>query len=110
VAREHLYFCNAAGTEARAQYTREGMVVLEGSKARAVVSDSFRSKAFYAQRLKLQEAGILKLAGDHLHFTQDYVFKSPSSAAASVVGNNMNGWVTWKNAAGETLDQVVRQG
>jgi predicted GIY-YIG superfamily endonuclease len=105
----NLYYCAAAGTDARAQYTPEGMVVLKGSKARATVTDSFKGKPFYATRLKLQEAGILQPAGDALVFTQDYVFKSPSSAAAIIVGNNMNGWVTWKNQAGDTLDAVVRQ-
>lgn len=104
-----LYFCTAAGTDARAQYTQEGMVVLKGSKARLGVTDSFKSKPFFATRQKLQAAGILQPAGDALVFAQDYVFKSPSSAAAIVVGNNMNGWVTWKNHAGETLDEVVRQ-
>ncbi len=53
--------------------------------------------------------GILKPTGDQLVFTQDYLFKSPSSAAAIVVGNNMNGWLSWKNQAGKTLDSVVRQ-
>jgi hypothetical protein len=42
-------------------------------------------------------------------FTQDYLFKSPSAAAAIVVGNNMNGWISWKNQDGKTLDAVVRQ-
>ena len=47
--------------------------------------------------------------GDQLVFTQDYVFKSPSAAAAIVVGNNMNGWLSWKDKDGKTMDTVVRQ-
>jgi hypothetical protein len=39
-------------------------------------------------------------------FTQDYLFKSPSAAAAIVVGNNMNRWLSWKNGVGKTLDAV----
>lgn len=109
VVAGNVYYCTAAGTDARAQYSLDGMVVLKGSKARATVTESFKGKPFYAARLKLQEAGILQPSGDSLVFTQDYVFKSPSSAAAIVVGNNMNGWVTWKNESGETLDQVMRQ-
>lgn len=85
------------------------MVVLKGSKARGQVTDSFKDKGFHALRKQLEAAGVLKPEGDQLVFTQDYVFRSPSAAAAIVVGNNMNGWVAWKSKDGRTLDAVVRQ-
>lgn len=105
-----LYFCTASGTDARAQYTPEGMAVLKGSKARGQVTDSFKDKGFHVLRKQLEAEGILKPAGDQLVFAQDYVFKSPSAAAAIVVGNNMNGWLSWKSQDGKTLDAAVRQG
>lgn len=104
-----VYFCTASGTDARAQYTSEGMAVLKGSKARGQVTDSFKGKGFHVLRKQLEAEGILKAEGDQLVFTHDYLFKSPSAAAAIVVGNNMNGWLSWKNQAGKTLDAVVRQ-
>lgn len=104
-----LYFCTASGTDAKAQYTSEGMAVLKGSKARAQVTDSFKDKGFHALRKQLEAAGVLKPAGEQLVFTQDYVFKSPSAAAAIVVGNNMNGWLSWRTKDGKTLDAVARQ-
>lgn len=109
VESANLYFCTASGTDARAQYTTEGMAVLKGSKARAQVTESFKDKGFHVLRKQLEAEGILAPAGDQLAFTQDYVFKSPSAAAAIVVGNNMNGWISWKNKDGKTLDAVVRQ-
>ena len=109
IAGADLYFCTASGSDARGQYTSEGMAVLKGSKARGQVTDSFKDKGFHALRKQLEAAGVLKPMGDQLVFTQDYVFKSPSAAAAIVVGNNMNGWLSWKNPAGKTLDAVVRQ-
>jgi hypothetical protein len=36
-------------------------------------------------------------------FTQDFVFSSPSTAAAVVLGRSANGRVEWKDAAGTTL-------
>lgn len=105
----NLYFCKSSGTDAKAQYTQEGMAVLKGSKARAQVTDNFKDKGFHALRKQLESAGVLKLSGEQLVFTQDYVFKSPSAAAAIVVGNSMNGWISWKNKDGKTLDAVVRQ-
>lgn len=104
-----IYTCTASGTDARAQYTSEGMAVMKGSKARGQVTDSFKDKGFHVLRKQLEAEGILKAAGDQLVFTQDYLFKSPSAAAAIVVGNNMNGWLSWKNKDGKTLDAVVRQ-
>lgn len=101
-----LYFCTAAGTDARAQYTPEGMVVLKGSKARLGVTDSFKGKPFFATRQKLQDAGILQTVGDTAVFTQDYVFKSPSSAAAIIVGNNMNGYLVQAGPV-RVVDEVV---
>ncbi len=109
IAGADLYFCTASGSDARGQYTSEGMAVLKGSKARGQVTDSFKDKGFHSLRKQLEAAGVLKPMGDQLVFTQDYVFKSPSAAAAIVVGNNMNGWLSWKDKDGKTLDTVVRQ-
>lgn len=81
----------------------------EGLQRLGQVTDSFKDKGFHAMRKKLEEAGVLKPAGDQLVFTQDYLFKSPSAAAAIVVGNNMNGWLSWKPKDGKTLDAAVRQ-
>lgn len=47
-------------------------------------------------------AGVLMAADEQLVCTQDYVFKSPSAAAAILVGNNMKGWVSWKTKDGKT--------
>lgn len=104
-----LYYCTAVGAEARAQYTQEGMAVLKGSKARGQVTDSFKDKGFHVLRKQLEASGVLLPADGQLVFTQDYLFKSPSAAAAVVVGNNMNGWVSWKTKDGKTLDAAVRQ-
>jgi hypothetical protein len=105
----NLYSCTISGSDARAQYTPEGMAVLKGSKARGQVTESFKGRGFDVLRKKLEAEGVLKRSGEQLVFTQDYLFKSPSAAAAIVVGNNMNGWISWKNQDGKTLDAVVRQ-
>lgn len=101
--------CSLSGTDARATYTVEGMVVLKGSKAREGATDSFKLKPAFQTRQKLVEAGVLQPEGEHLVFTQDYTFASPSMAASIVIGNNTNGWLAWKNDSGQTLDEVVRQ-
>lgn len=106
---DSLFFCTAAGADARAQYNAEGMVVLKGSKARLACAENFKSKPLYKTRQSLIEAGIMAPDGDFLLFTQDHPFQSPSSAAGIVVGNSMNGWLAWKDSRGRTLDEVKRQ-
>lgn len=105
---DSLFFCRAAGADARAQYNAEGMVVLKGSKARLACAENFKDKPLYKMRQTLIDAGILLPEGDSLLFTQDHPFQSPSSAAAVVAGNSMNGWVAWKDSRGRTLDEVKR--
>nr|WP_296895738.1 DUF4357 domain-containing protein [Thiobacillus sp.] len=47
--------------------------------------------------------GVLQREGDHYRFEQDYVFSSPSTAAAVVLGRSANGRIEWKDAGGCTL-------
>lgn len=60
-------------------------------------------------RSQLLEAGALVVEGDHLLLTQDYVFPSPSAAAALVLGRNANGRTEWKDATGRTLKELQEQ-
>ena len=53
--------------------------------------------------------GVLAMEGDHLVFTQDYVFGSPSTAAAVCMARNANGRVEWKDAQGRSLREMQEQ-
>ncbi len=106
---EPVYRCTGAGSDARAQYTPEGMTVLAGSKARAEVAPNFASKPAFQTRKKLIESGILKLDGTHLLFTENFTFTTPSAAATMVVGNNVNGWEAWLTEDGKDLDEMIRK-
>jgi|GEM_PF-2216019 len=50
--------------------------------------------------------GVLKSGGDHLVFTQDSEFASPSRAARVVWGWSANGRIEWKTKAGQTLKEL----
>jgi hypothetical protein len=41
-------------------------------------------------------------------FAQDFLFKSPSAAAAFVLGASANGWSEWRDKDGYTLSEVYR--
>jgi hypothetical protein len=90
------------------EYTSEGFVVLKGSKARL---DSVASIQPSQERIRQQLAaeGIMAAQGDVYIFTRDHLFASPSMAALALMGRSANGWVEWKTAQGQTLDEVKRQ-
>jgi hypothetical protein len=57
----------------------------------------------------LIKQGILKDAGTQYIFSEDYHFKTPSGAAAIVIGSNANGYVEWVTKDGRTLDEVMKR-
>jgi Domain of unknown function (DUF4357) len=93
---------SASGTGAD---TPEGFIVKAGSKARAATVRSIH-KWLVDLRETLLAQGILAPQGDHLIFTQDYAFDSPSSAAGVLLGRAANGRTEWKTAEGQTLKEL----
>lgn len=57
-------------------------------------------------RAALVANGALQASDDGYTFAQDYVFQSPSTAAAVVLGRSANGRIEWKTKDGMTLKQV----
>jgi len=103
-----LFFCRRGGFEARGVYNEEGFVVLAGSKGRADFLES-ASAPVRSQRQKLIDDEVIISHGDHISFTRDTVFQSPSAAASAVCAGSANGWIEWKDDAGRTLDEVYRR-
>jgi hypothetical protein len=90
---------------AKGYETSEGFRVLEGSIAKATEVPSIHGRT-RDLRASLIENGVL--AEDHagLMFTQDYVFDSPSEAAAVLLGRSVNGREQWVSATGRTLKEL----
>ena len=59
-----------------------------------------------ASRSRLVEDGTLVEDRDHLRFTRDTEFSSPSAAATVVHGGSANGLLAWKSTAGKTLKEL----
>lgn len=93
------------GAEARGREVADGFVVLQGSRARASETNSIHD---YMRDLRKQllERSVLVAEGDHLVFTQDFRFASPSTAAGVVVGGSANGRLAWKDGRGRTLKEL----
>lgn len=97
--------CKGKGVEAKGAETSQGFLVKAGSQAvkKTVPSMKQHVRSMYDLREDLIESGVLVDAGDHYRFSQDYVFSSPSTAAAIVLGRNANGRMKWKDSQGRTL-------
>ena len=102
------FFCRANGAEGRGLYTSEGFVLLKGSTGRRESVPSLHGTVYEHVRERLIESGVLRVEGDRVVVTRDYVFGSPSRAALVLLGRSANGWREWKNAAGQTLHDVKR--
>ncbi len=83
----------------------EGVVVLAASQASREVRGSL-SNGYKQLREKLIQNGTLEQTSNGYVFTKNQLFKSPSQAAAIIVGYSINGRENWKSKAGETLKLI----
>lgn len=95
----------ARGMQASGYECEDGFVVLSGSHATIEENSSLR-KTQSDLRRDLLESGVLVPNGDHLSFKQDYLFKSPSVAAAVLLARSANGRIEWQDTLGRTLKQI----
>ncbi len=84
------------GLNAEAREVDGDFVVLKGSWAREKWSGRGGAKTYQALYDQLLESGILMpTQAGHRVFGQDFVFRSPSAAAAVVLGRSSNGRTEW---------------
>jgi hypothetical protein len=97
-----LLFINRGGIEARGYDAPAGFVVLAGSAASKTTQPSFSLSSKELRNVLIKQV-VLVEDGNHMKFTQDYTFGSPSGAANIILGGSINGRTEWKNAEGKTL-------
>lgn len=103
-----VFILNGKECEGRGKMVEDGFTVFAGSKCRKGVVPS-ADKWLRGAREELLASGVLAEVEDHLVFTEDHTFKTPSGAAKALTGRVGSGWQEWKNAAGVTLDQAKRR-
>ena len=103
--KQESFFINAArGAEGQGVPSSDGFVVFKNSKAAAIIVNSMTPN-FIKYRQKLIAEEVLIDKGEFFKFSDDYIFSSPSTAAAMVMGRNANGMTEWKNSDGKTLKE-----
>jgi len=105
--KQDLILCKGKKADATGTYNEDGIVVFKNSKCNLDETKTIGSW-LSNKRKTLIDQGLLNMENDTLVFTRDYVFNSPSTAAAVVLGRRANGWIEWKYEDGRTLDEVHR--
>jgi hypothetical protein len=103
-----LLTCRGKGIAATGYESSQGFVVKAGSQAvgESVPSMQQHVRGRYELRQELIGNGVLATEAGGYRFSQDYVFTSPSTAAAVVLGRSANGRIEWKDAQGRTLKEL----
>jgi len=107
VSKDESLSCEIKGLKAAGQLTPNGIVVFAGSQA--VLTERPSSQKYpwpINMRQRLKDEGVLTIKPDHLLFTRDAEFSSPSAAAAVIHGGHANGLTAWKNKDGKTLKEL----
>ena len=95
----------ARGANASGQSTNEGFVVLKDSAVANSTVNSFPKNWIKLRDSLISEKIIIK-SENQLLFAKDYLFTSPSAAAAIVMGRSANGLVEWKLEDGRILKSI----
>ncbi len=92
---------------ARGVCTGDSFDVLEGSP----VDLRIKPKLDRYERLRqeLLASGDLVRDGNEGRLAKTVSFSTPSGAADFVLGGSNNGWIEWKDGAGQTLDALYRK-
>jgi hypothetical protein len=106
-AEKQILICEIKGLQATGHLSPTGFVVLKGSQAVLKERPSANQYPYtIALRRRLFEDGTLVEDGEHLTFTRDSEFSSPSAAATVVHGGSANGLLAWKSKSGKTLKEL----
>lgn len=102
---EFLYITAARGANGKGKRVSDGFVVFKGSEIASNPASSF-PKSFSTLRKELLESEIIMEVDGKLVFKNDYLFSSPSAAAAVVMGRSANGLTEWKDGSGRVLKSI----
>lgn len=100
--QEYFFISAARGAEAKGVIVSDGFAVLKGAKIAYSTVPSMSSNLIKL-RNSLMEKGIIN---ENFEFTKDYIFTSPSLAAAVVLGRNANGRTEWKNNEHKSIKDI----
>ncbi|ADV50872.1 hypothetical protein Celal_3617 [Cellulophaga algicola DSM 14237] len=107
-SNKELFYCQGKDAYAVGELTDDGFLVYKEGKVNLEPTKGM-NKWIGILRNRLIEEEILKRDNNVYVFQQDFIFNSPSAAAATILGRSANGWTSWKDKNGLTLDEIKRK-
>lgn len=104
-ATETLYIKAARGANSKGKRVSDGFVVFRGSEVASDTVPSF-PRCFNTLRDELLDSKTIREIDGKLVFGSDYLFSSPSAAAAVIMGRSANGLLEWKDIDGRELKLI----
>lgn len=108
IESEEFIIKGARGANAVGKRVSDGFVVLKDSEVALDTVPSF-PKGFKSLRDELLKSELIQKYDDKFKFGSDYLFSSPSAAAAVVMGRSANGLIEWKDKSGKNLKSIEAQ-
>jgi len=105
--QERIFEFTIKGATGHMKIEEDKYIVLKGSTAIIENRPSIRP-AVEKKRKKLLENGVMKRKGEFYQFVEDYIFNSPSYAAAAISGGGENGRRVWQYK-GKNLNQIEEE-
>lgn len=107
---EDTWYCTNKSTKARGVTRGEQFIILAGSKIDISHSPTWAKanpNSLRARNKILQEKA--EIVNGVATLRDDVEFSSANQATRFAVGHSANAWITWKNAASQTMDEVKRR-
>jgi hypothetical protein len=104
--QSQLFYCkNGAGADAEGRPSTEGFIVYKDA---LFIMQEQESLVFgiRVERQQMLNDGVLAIEGEFYRLMKDYVFTSPSRAAAAILARSANGLTEWKTTGGTQLKQL----
>ena len=103
------FFINSGPVSARGYETTDGFVVSADSKAARNETPTLPAHISNLRKILVAQ-GTLKEEGNVYSLVTDHLFTSPSNAAKVMLGRNVNGRTSWKDADNKTLAAIQESG
>lgn len=105
---KELFYCKGKDASAIGELTDDGFLVHKGG--RSTIKEASAIGTWVSRlRKQLLVDSIIKEENGVYVFQSDQLFNSPSAAAATVLARAANGWTSWKDKNGVTLDELKRK-
>ncbi len=100
-----FHIAAARGADAKGLIVPDGFMVIKGSKIAKNTVPSMSSNLVNLRNIMLEK----NIINQEFVFVTDYIFTSPSLAAAIVMGRNANGRTEWKNINNKSIKDIEEE-